>query len=181
MSARRPTIVFQPETMRFRAVPVLTNTVPKGAQRGPGENQAANMFEPLLDKAARELGIDRLAIRHLVNAPGNGGGAEAKYGKDQGPVTSAYLKEALEKGCGAVQLGRALAALGRAQRLQGEGVRRSAKPIIPQARTALTASCASRLTASFTSIPVSAISAPSPTPRPRGSPPRCWAMTGSAA
>ncbi len=89
-------IVFQPETMRFRAVPVLTNTVPKGAQRGPGENQAANMFEPLLDKAARELGIDRLAIR-VINAPGEGG-KDAKYGKDQGPVTSAYLKEALEKG-----------------------------------------------------------------------------------
>ncbi|MDH3582397.1 MAG: molybdopterin-dependent oxidoreductase, partial [Hyphomicrobiales bacterium] len=50
------TIVFQPENMRFRAVPVLTNTVPKGAQRGPGENQTANMFEPLFDKAARELG-----------------------------------------------------------------------------------------------------------------------------
>ena len=89
-------IVFQPENMRFRAVPVLTNTVPKGAQRGPGENQAANMLEPLFDKAARELGIDRLTIRH-INAPGNGG-KEAKYGPKQGPVTSAYLKEALEKG-----------------------------------------------------------------------------------
>ena len=78
--------------MRFRAVPVLTNTVPKGAQRGPGENQAANMFEPLLDKAAGELGIDRLAIRRRsmrrVKAA-----KDAKYGKDQGPVTSAYLKE----------------------------------------------------------------------------------------
>ncbi len=90
------TIVFQPENMRFRAVPVLTNTVPKGAQRGPGENQAANMFEPLFDKAARELGIDRLAIR-TINAPG-AGGADAKYGAKQGPVTSAYLKEALEQG-----------------------------------------------------------------------------------
>ncbi len=89
-------IVFQPENMRFRAIPVLTNTVPKGAQRGPGENQAANMFEPLLDKAARELGVDRLAIR-LANAPG-GGGKDAKYGAKQGPVTSAYLREALEKG-----------------------------------------------------------------------------------
>ncbi len=90
------TIVFQPESMRFRAVPVLTNTVPKGAQRGPGENQAANMFEPLFDKAARELGIDRVALR-VLNAPGDGG-ADAKIGAKQGPVTSAYLKEALEKG-----------------------------------------------------------------------------------
>lgn len=89
-------IVFQPESMRFRAVPVLTNTTPKGAQRGPGENQAANMLEPLFDKAARELGIDRVAIR-TINAPGEGG-KDAKYGAKQGPVTSAYLKEALVNG-----------------------------------------------------------------------------------
>ncbi|MCT8988799.1 xanthine dehydrogenase family protein molybdopterin-binding subunit [Chelativorans sp. SCAU2101] len=88
-------IIFQPESIRFRAIPVLTNTVSKGAQRGPGENQAANMFEPLLDKAARELGIDRLALR-LANAPG--GGVGAKYGPEQGEVTSAYLREALQKG-----------------------------------------------------------------------------------
>ena len=40
------------------------------------------MLEPMLDKAARELGIDRLEIR-TVNAPG-GGGADAKYGEEQG-------------------------------------------------------------------------------------------------
>ncbi len=89
------TICFQPVNMRFRAVPVLTNTVPKGPQRGPGENQAANMLEPLLDKAARELGIDRLALR-LANAPG--ANTDAKYNYDQGPVTSAYLNEALQQG-----------------------------------------------------------------------------------
>ncbi len=89
-------MVFQPENMRFRAVPVLTNTVPKGAQRGPGENQTANMLEPLFDKAARELGLDRVAIR-MVNAPGNGGEG-AVYGKDRSNVTSAYLREALEQG-----------------------------------------------------------------------------------
>jgi CO/xanthine dehydrogenase Mo-binding subunit len=88
-------MVFQPENMRFRAVPVLTNTTPKGAQRGPGENQASNMLEPLLDKAARELGMDRVALR-IANAPGGGKGAF--YGAKKGPVTSAYLREALEKG-----------------------------------------------------------------------------------
>src|SRR5690606_42155290 len=69
--------------------------------RSPGENQAANMFEPLLDKAARELGIDRLALR-LANAPG--GGVGAKYGPEQGEVTSAYLREALQKGAEAFNL-----------------------------------------------------------------------------
>ena len=51
------------QAMRWRAVPVLTNTPPVGPQRGPGENQFVAVFEPMIDKAARELGIDRLAIR----------------------------------------------------------------------------------------------------------------------
>ena len=89
-------IVFQPETMRYRGIPVLTNTPPKGAQRGPGENQTANVLEPIMDKAARELGIDRLALR-LANVPG-GGGKDAKFGPKRAPVTSAYLREALEQG-----------------------------------------------------------------------------------
>lgn len=89
-------IVFQPESMRYRGIPVLTNTPPKGPQRGPGENQTANILEPLMDKAARKLGMDRLALR-LVNVPG-GGGKDARIGPKRGPVTSAYLREALEQG-----------------------------------------------------------------------------------
>ncbi len=89
-------IVFQPESMRYRGIPVLTNTPPKGPQRGPGENQTANILEPIVDKAARLLGMDRLAVR-LANVPG-GGGKGAKIGGKQLPVTSAYLKEALEQG-----------------------------------------------------------------------------------
>ena len=87
-------VVLQPEAMRFRGLPVLTNTPPKGAQRGPGENQTANIIEPLLDKGARELGIDRLAVR-LANAPGGGQGG--KIGPKQEPLTSAYLREGLEQ------------------------------------------------------------------------------------
>ncbi len=86
-------IVFQPEAMRWRGISVLTNTPPRGPQRGPGENQIAMAIEPLIDKAAHELGLDRVAIRR-VNAPDN----DAKYGAKQGPVTSAYLKEALDRG-----------------------------------------------------------------------------------
>jgi len=89
-------IVYRPEAMRLRAVPVLTNTVPKSAQRGPGENQLANMVEPLIDKAARQLGLDRLHLRR-INAPG-GGGAGMRFGARNEAVTSAYLREALEKG-----------------------------------------------------------------------------------
>ena len=88
-------VILQPEAMRFRGIPVLTNTPPKGAQRGPGENQTANILEPLLDKGARELGIDRLALR-LANAPG--GGPNGTIGPDRIPLTSAFLREGLEQG-----------------------------------------------------------------------------------
>ena len=86
-------LVYTPEAMRFRGIPVYTNTPIRGAQRGPGQNQIACVVEPLLDKAAEELGIDQLAIRR-INAPDN----DSKYGRRQGPVTSVYMREALDKG-----------------------------------------------------------------------------------
>ncbi|MGB6537637.1 MAG: xanthine dehydrogenase family protein molybdopterin-binding subunit [Xanthobacteraceae bacterium] len=87
-------VVYQPEAMRWRGISVLTNTPPRGPQRGPGENQTAMTFEPFLDEAARQLGVDRLEIRR-INAPDNDGfdGEDAK-----GKLTSAYLKDALAKG-----------------------------------------------------------------------------------
>jgi xanthine dehydrogenase molybdenum-binding subunit len=54
-------LTYTPGNMRFRGVPVYTNTPPKAAQRGPGGAQINGMLEPLIDKAARELGIDRIA------------------------------------------------------------------------------------------------------------------------
>ena len=86
-------LVYQPQAMRYRGIAVLTNTPPAGAQRGPGQNQIAMVVEPLLDKAARQLGIDRVDIRK-INCPNN----ESLYGSEQDPVTSAYLKEALLMG-----------------------------------------------------------------------------------
>ena len=86
-------ICYQPDAMRYRGIPVLTNTPPGGPQRGPGENQIACVFEPLLDKAARELGVDRLEIRK-INALDN----DAIFDGHQSPVTSAYQREALTNG-----------------------------------------------------------------------------------
>ena len=86
-------IVYTPLAMRFRGIPVLTNTPARGAQRGPGQNQIACAVEPLLDKAAARLGIDPLEIRR-VNAPDS----DSRYGGNQGPVTSAHLREALARG-----------------------------------------------------------------------------------
>jgi CO/xanthine dehydrogenase Mo-binding subunit len=86
-------MLYQPEAMRWRGMPVYANSPIRSAQRGPGYNQIAHIMEPLLDKAARELKIDRLAIR-LKNV----GGHQAPFGAKRATVSSCYLKEALEKG-----------------------------------------------------------------------------------
>jgi CO/xanthine dehydrogenase Mo-binding subunit len=86
-------IVYTPLAMRYRGISVLTNTPPRGAQRGPGQNQIHCAVEPLLDKAARELRLDPLALRR-INAPTQ----ESRYGGNQGAITSAYLREALDLG-----------------------------------------------------------------------------------
>jgi len=86
-------LVYQPRAMRFRSVPVLTNTPPAGPQRGPGQNQMHMIVEPIMDEAARQLGVDRVEIRR-INAPG----PDSKFGGKQGPITSSYLREAYDIG-----------------------------------------------------------------------------------
>lgn len=85
-------LVYSVESMRFRAIPVSTNTPPCGPQRGPGQNQLAAAIEPILDKAAKQLGVDRLRIRQ-INAPDH----NAKVAGRQ-KVSSSYLPEALALG-----------------------------------------------------------------------------------
>ena len=89
-------VVLTPVAMRWRGVPVHTNTIPRGPQRGPGQNQMAAAVEPILDKAAAQLGIDRLEIRK-INAPRHDSLVDGR----RIPVTSAYLVEALEQGAAA--------------------------------------------------------------------------------
>ncbi len=86
-------LVYTPKSMRWRGIPVMTNRPPCGAQRGPGQNQMAVIVEPLLDKAAKELGIDRLEIRE-INAPDH----QTQYDGKQGDITSSYMREALAIG-----------------------------------------------------------------------------------
>ncbi|MBZ5556313.1 MAG: xanthine dehydrogenase family protein molybdopterin-binding subunit [Acidobacteriia bacterium] len=95
--ARLASVLYQPKAMRFRGVGVLTNTVPRGSQRGPGM-QIAPAMELVISKAARTLGIDQVAI-HRINAPAG----KAPVGPPQRDgsrryVTSAFVKEALDKG-----------------------------------------------------------------------------------
>jgi xanthine dehydrogenase molybdenum-binding subunit len=86
-------IVYSPESMRWRGVPVFTNSPTRSAQRGPGENQISYILEPLIDRAARDLKIDRLEIRRV-----NAGRTGSLVGRERRPVTSCYLPDALVKG-----------------------------------------------------------------------------------
>jgi CO/xanthine dehydrogenase Mo-binding subunit len=89
---------YQPMAMRWRTLSVLTNTPPRGAQRAPGGMQGNSLMEPILAKAARQLKIDEVAI-HRINAPEGKApfGALNARGR-QNYVTSAFLKQALDKG-----------------------------------------------------------------------------------
>jgi len=91
-------IIYQPPAMRWRAISVLTNTPPRSQQRSPGPMQANGMIEPLITKAAKQLGIDQVEIRKINSPVG-----KAIYGPvgptGQRPrLTSAFVVEALDKG-----------------------------------------------------------------------------------
>ena len=161
-------LVYQPLAMRYRGVQVSTNTTPTGAQRGPGQNQIAAALEPLIDKAAKQLGLDRVAIRR-INAADN----DAKYDSQQGPVTSAYQREALERGAAAFDWESAQSAQRPDARLEGD--RRRRRPGVPRRgpRRPRRHRAHRRPTASCTFTAASAISARSRTPRRRASRPRC--------
>jgi xanthine dehydrogenase molybdenum-binding subunit len=90
-------LLYQPQAMRWRGVTVLTNTPPRSAQSSPGGLQGITIIEPIIAKAARKLGVDQVAIRH-INCPEG----KAPYGPPvQGNLqhaTSAFLNQALDRG-----------------------------------------------------------------------------------
>ena len=92
-SAQHVTVAYQPGAMRYRGISVYTNTTPRGAQRGPGQNEMATVLAPITDKAARAVNMDRIAFRrvNVIDSDGHQGGG-------QGPVTSAFVREALDQG-----------------------------------------------------------------------------------
>jgi CO/xanthine dehydrogenase Mo-binding subunit len=91
-------LAYQPETMRWRGLTVLTNTPPKVSQRAPGGAQGVAILEPILSKAAKKLGVDQVEMRK-INAPAGKApfGPALPNGK-QAYVTSAFVREALDKG-----------------------------------------------------------------------------------
>ena len=90
-SAQHISVVYTPTAMRLRNIPVFTNTAPRGAQRGPGQNEMSAAIAPTMDKAARDLGMDRAQFRR-VNAPHS----DSPVYESQGPVTSAFMAEAID-------------------------------------------------------------------------------------
>ena len=96
--ARCATASYTPPSFRARAMAVLTNTPSRFAQRGPGGVQMSVMMEPLISKAANELGIDQVEIRKINAAEaGSEWGAPGAEGA-RPRLSSAYVREALDKG-----------------------------------------------------------------------------------
>jgi carbon-monoxide dehydrogenase large subunit len=57
------TSVYDIQTIDFQFKAVLTNTAATGAYRGAGRPEAIFNIERLMDEAARQLGMDRIALR----------------------------------------------------------------------------------------------------------------------
>ena len=70
-AANLSTLLYQAPNARFRGLSVATNTPPRVSQRAPGGLQSAMLFEPLVNNAAKQLGIDQVEIRK-INAPVTG-------------------------------------------------------------------------------------------------------------
>ena len=112
------TLLYQPEAMRFRSVPVLTNTVPVGAHRGPGENQLVAVVEPMFDKAARQL--RRRPDRHSQDQRA---GFQQQDRQGTGPADQRLPEGMPAKGRRSLQMERAQEKVGPARRQQGHGNR----------------------------------------------------------
>lgn len=91
-------LAYQPLAMRMRGTGVYTNTPPRGAQRAPGGEQSMTMLSPVIQKAAKQLDLDQVEVLR-VNAPAG----QAVYGPpglggERSHVSSAFAREAIEKG-----------------------------------------------------------------------------------
>ncbi len=91
-------LIYQPPAMRWRAGNVLTNTPPRSQQRSPGPMQANGIMEGVITKAAKQLGIDQVAIRRMNSPEG-----KALYGPpdskgERRHTTGGFVKDALDRG-----------------------------------------------------------------------------------
>jgi CO/xanthine dehydrogenase Mo-binding subunit len=90
-------LLYQPPAMRWRGTTVLTNTPPRGAQSSPGGMQGIVIMETIVSKAARKLGLDQVEIRKINSPEGKSPVGPVRNGT-RGHCTSAFLKEAFDRG-----------------------------------------------------------------------------------
>jgi CO/xanthine dehydrogenase Mo-binding subunit len=90
-------LLYQPLAMRWRGTTVLTNTPPRGAQSSPGGMQGIVIMETIVSKAARKLGLDQVEVRK-VNCPEGKSPVGPERNGSRGHCTSAFLKEAFDRG-----------------------------------------------------------------------------------
>jgi xanthine dehydrogenase molybdenum-binding subunit len=97
-AANAASLIWQPLAMRWRGVAVITNTPPRSQQRSPGAMQANAIMEPVVTKAAKQLGLDQVAIRRINSPEGKAlYGPPATAGQRR-YITSAFVKQALDRG-----------------------------------------------------------------------------------
>ncbi len=91
-------LAYMPLAMRMRGTGIYTNTPPRGAQRAPGGEQSMTMLSPIIQKAAKQLGLDQVEVLK-INAP-QGQAVFGPPGRDgqQSNVSSAFAREAIDKG-----------------------------------------------------------------------------------
>jgi len=97
-AANAASLIYQPAAMRMRAVNVLTNTPPRTQQRSPGPMQANGIMEPVLTKAARQLGLDQVDIRRINSPEGKAQFGPVLPSGERAHITSAFVKDALDRG-----------------------------------------------------------------------------------
>jgi CO/xanthine dehydrogenase Mo-binding subunit len=117
-------IIYQPQAMRWRAISVITNTPPRSQQRSPGPMQANAMIDPIITKAAKQLGIDQVQIRRINSPVGKAEFGPAAPNGQRQHLTSAFIVEALDKGKQAFEWDRRKAYSGqrRGSKVRGIGV-----------------------------------------------------------
>ena len=117
-------LIYQPAAMRWRAVSVITNTPTRSFQRSPGEMQGIGILEQAITKAAKQLGLDQVAIRRIHSPAGKANLGPPHADGERRYLTSAFVKEALDRGAELFNWNERLARSGqrRGSKVRGLGV-----------------------------------------------------------
>jgi xanthine dehydrogenase molybdenum-binding subunit len=91
-------LIWQPLAMRWRGVAVITNTPPRSQQRSPGAMQGNAIMEPVVTKAAKQLGLDQVAIRRVNSPEGKALYGPPRPNGSRAHTTSAFVKQAIDRG-----------------------------------------------------------------------------------